>query len=230
MIHWYATAGFLMAILPVIATPGAGMTLLVQHVTTGGRRRAVPVILGTATGLYAHATLAVAGLSALIMHSAQAFTVVKLAGAAYLVGLGVWTWHTATRPRPHQSAGRPAPPESAGPPPPASTGPPPPASADRPGRARSVYVQAVLANVLNPKAASIYLTLVPQFVVPGPSVAGQILGLATVHAALMAVWSLTWTALLHRGAHLVREARFRRVVGRVSAVVLVALGVRAATA
>lgn len=222
MIHWYATAGFLLAILPVIATPGASMTLLVQHVTTGGRRRAVPVILGTATGLYAHATLAVAGLSALIMHSAQAFTVVKLAGAAYLVGLGVWTWHTATRPRPHQSAGRPAPP--------ASACPPPPASADRPGRARSVYVQAVLANVLNPKAASIYLTLVPQFVVPGSSVAGQILGLATVHAALMAVWLLTWTALLHRGAHLVRGARFRRVVGRVSAVVLVALGVRAATA
>ncbi|MEV5889579.1 LysE family translocator [Nonomuraea fuscirosea] len=205
MMHGYAAAGFLLAILPVIATPGASMTLLVQHVTTGGRRRAVPVLLGTATGLYAHATLAVAGLSTLITHSAQAFTVVKLAGAAYLVGLGGWTWHTTTRPRP-------------------------PASADRPGRARSVYVQAVLANVLNPKAASIYLTLVPQFVVPGSSVAGQILGLATVHAALMAVWLLTWTALLHRGARLVREARFRRVIGRVSAVVLVTLGLRAATA
>ncbi len=238
MISLYAAAGFLLAILPIVATPGASMTLLVQHVTAGGRRQALPVLLGTATGLYAHATLAVAGLSALIMHSAQAFTAVKLVGAAYLVGLGLWTWHTATRLRPQAPATRSLSPVPADPPPPsASTDRPPPSdqplsstSADRPERARSVYVQAVLANVLNPKAASIYLTLVPQFVVPGSSVAGQILALATVHAALMAVWLLTWAALLHRGAHLVREARFRRMIGKVSAVVLVALGVRAATA
>ncbi|MEV0419493.1 hypothetical protein [Streptosporangium canum] len=43
-----------------------------------------------------HAGLAVAGLSALIMHSSQAFTAVKLAGAAYLIGLATWTWHATT--------------------------------------------------------------------------------------------------------------------------------------
>ncbi|WP_283135956.1 LysE family translocator [Rhizohabitans arisaemae] len=87
MVHPYAVAGFLVAVLPLIATPGAGRTLLVQHVGRGGRRQAVPVILGTATGLYAHAALAVAGLSAVVMHSSQAFTAVKLAGAAYLSGM-----------------------------------------------------------------------------------------------------------------------------------------------
>ncbi|GAA2214856.1 LysE family translocator [Nonomuraea monospora] len=200
MIHPYAVAGFLLAILPLIATPGASLTLLIQHVTTGGRRRAVPVILGTVTGLYAHATLAAAGLSALVMHSSQAFTAVKLLGAAYLVGLGLWTWRSTTLPPP----------------------------TDQPERPGSGYTQAVLANVLNPKAASIYLTLVPQFVQSGDPLGGQILTLATAHALLMVVWLLTWTALLHQGANLVRKARFKRAIGRVTAVVLVVLGVRAA--
>ncbi|MGW0195571.1 hypothetical protein [Nonomuraea sp. NPDC003201] len=57
---------------------------------------------------------------------------------------------------------------------------------------------------------------------------GQILTLATGHALLMAVWLLTWTTLIHQGAHLVRKARFKRALGKVTAVALVILGVRAA--
>ena len=204
MIHPYAVAAFLLAILPIIATPGASLTLLIQHVTTDGRRRALPVILGTVSGLYAHATLAVAGLSALVMRSSQAFTAVKLTGAAYLIGLGLWTWRSTTLP-------------------------PPSTLTDQPKRIGSVYTQALLANVLNPKAASIYLTLVPQFILPGRPFGGQILTLATAHALLMAVWLLTWTALVHQGAHILHQARFKRAAGRVTAVVLVALGFRAAT-
>ncbi|MGW6496787.1 LysE family translocator [Nonomuraea angiospora] len=203
MIHPYAVAAFLLAILPIIATPGASLTLLIQHVTTDGRRQALPVILGTVSGLYAHATLAIAGLSALVMHSSQALAVVKLLGAAYLVGLGLWTWRSTTLP-------------------------PPATLTEQPKRTDSVYTQALLANVLNPKAASIYLTLVPQFVQSGRPIGGQILTLATAHALLMAVWLLTWTTLIHRGAHFVRKARFKRAVGKVTAVVLVILGVRAA--
>ncbi|MEV4111628.1 LysE family translocator [Nonomuraea sp. NPDC049695] len=204
MIHPYAVAAFLLAVLPIIATPGASLTLLIQHVTAGGRRQALPVILGTVSGLYAHAALAIAGLSALVMRSSQAFTAVKLIGAAYLVGLGLWTWRSTTLI-------------------------PPPAPADQPNPTGSVYAQAVLANVLNPKAASIYLTLVPQFILPGRPFGGQILTLATAHALLMAVWLLTWTVLIHQGAHIVHKARFKRAVGKVTAVVLVVLGVRAAT-
>jgi threonine/homoserine/homoserine lactone efflux protein len=203
VIHPYAVAAFLLAILPLIATPGASLTLLIQHVTTAGRRRALPVILGTVTGLYAHATLAIAGLSALVMHSSQAFAVVKFLGAAYLVGLGLWTWRSTTRP-------------------------PPPTLTEQPERTGSVYAQALLANVLNPKAASIYLTLVPQFIQSGGPIGGQILNLATAHALLMVVWLLIWTALIHQGAHFVRKARFKSAVGKVAAVVLVVLGVRAA--
>ncbi|SEG93204.1 Threonine/homoserine/homoserine lactone efflux protein [Nonomuraea solani] len=198
MIHPYAVAGFLLAILPLIAAPGASLTLLVGQVTTGGRRRAAPVILGTVTGLYVHATLAMAGLSALVMHSSQAFTTVKLAGAAYLIGLGIWTWRSTTPTRARRQ------------------------------RSGSPYVQALLSNVLNPKAASIYLTLVPQFVAPESPLTGQILTLATAHALLMVVWLLTWAFLIHRAAHVLRRPWFRQAIAKAASVVLVILGLRTA--
>ncbi|MGC4943524.1 LysE family translocator [Kribbella sp. DT2] len=192
-----------MAVLPLIATPGASLTLLIQHVTEGGRRQALPVVLGTVTGLYVHAGLAVAGLSALVMHSSQAFTAVKLVGAAYLIGLGIWTWRSAA---------------------------PKAAPSHRPSlrRANSVYVQALLANVLNPKAAAIYLTLVPQFIAPRQSFGGQILTLATAHALLIAAWLAVWTVLIRRASRTLRTPRFKQISARVTSAVLIALGVRSA--
>ncbi|MGC4949131.1 LysE family translocator [Streptomyces sp. DT224] len=200
MVHPVAVAGFLVAILPLIATPGASLALLVQYVTEGGRRRALPVVLGTVTGLYVHAALAAAGLSALVMHSSLAFTVVKLIGAVYLIGLGLWTWRTAA-PTPRRS---------------------------RPRRTDSVYAQALLANVLNPKAAAIYLTLVPQFVTPQHPLPGQILTLATAHALLITLWLTAWTFLILHATRVLRAPRCKRRAARATSAVLIALGVRSA--
>ncbi|HEY0496542.1 MAG TPA: LysE family translocator [Kutzneria sp.] len=191
MIHPYAVAGFLAAVFPITATPGASVALLIQ----AGRRRALPVIAGTITGLYVHATLAVLGLSAIVMQSSEAFAVVRVIGAVYLVGLGLWTWFAGRSPT------------------------------TRP-RTEPTYVRAVLANVLNPKAAAIYLTLVPQFVDPQEGLAAQILVLVTAHAVLALVWLSLWAFFLRR---LPRTDAFRQWARRVTAVVLIALGVRAAT-
>jgi Putative threonine efflux protein len=203
--HPYAVAGFLVAILPLIATPGASLALLIQHVTDSGHRQALPVTLGTVTGLYIHATLAIAGLSALVMHSSLTFTAVRLIGAVYLIGLGIWIWCSAApnaAPVPHrQRLSR---------------------------RADSVYTQALLANVLNPKAAAVYLTLVPQFIAPRQSFSGQILTLATAHALLLALWLAAWTFLVRRASDALQKSRFKRTAARTTSVVLIALGIRSA--
>jgi threonine/homoserine/homoserine lactone efflux protein len=191
VIQPYAVAGFLAAVFPITATPGASVALLIQ----AGPLRAVPVIAGTLTGLYVHATLAVLGLSAIVMQSSEAFVVVRWLGALYLVGLGLWTWFSG--------GSRPSKP-----------------------RTEPSFVRAVLANVLNPKAAAIYLTLVPQFVSPQESLAAQIYVLVTAHAILALLWLSLWAFVLRR---LPRTDVFRHWVRRVSAVVLVALGLRAAT-
>ncbi|MCK1814288.1 LysE family translocator [Streptomyces sp. XM4011] len=189
--------GFALAILPLVITPGASLTLLIRHVTEDGRRRAVPVVLGTVTGLYTHAALAVAGLSALVMGSETAFTVVRVAGACYLIGLGAWTWWSAGRSR------RPA---------------------GRGQRWRSAYPQALFANLLNPKAASVFLTLIPQFLTSGRPLAGQILALATVQIVMVSLWLTAWALLLPRTAARPGGERFRRTIGRIAGAMLIGLG------
>ncbi len=202
----YALAGFLAAVLPLVATPGASLTLLVQRVATGGRREAVPVVLGTATGLYVHATLAALGLSALVLRSSQAFTAVRLAGAAYLLVLGVSLWRSAA---PRSATVRPR------------VGVPPWAR-------RSTYAQALLGNVLNPKAASVFLTLMPQFVDPHHALLPQVLILATAQAALVAVWLLGWALVLGRATRAASSARFKAVLSRITGTLLVGLALRTA--
>lgn len=211
MVHLHAVAGFLTAVLPLVATPGASLALLMREVTERGRRRALPVVLGTATGLYVHAVLAAAGLSALVLHSDQAFRAVRLAGAVLLIGLGLWTWRSAGR-RPPESVPRSR------------------ARRRLPGLTGSAYVQAWAANVLNPKAASVYLTLVPQFLVPERALPGQILVLASAHAVLMTLWLLFWALLAGRAAHALRAPRVKDALTRVTALVLLGLGLRSAVA
>ncbi|GGO31874.1 LysE family translocator [Micromonospora parathelypteridis] len=203
-----AVLGFLLAVAPITATPGASLTLVVSRVATGGRRQGWWVILGTVTGLYVHATLAAVGLAALVLRSSQAFWVVKLVGAAYLVGLGIWLlWSASRRP----------------------TGPPPTVRARRlPWRVDHPYLQGLLGNVLNPKAAAIYLTLAPQFLEPGRPVLVPMLLLATAHAALHTCWLAGWTAVSGAAARLLRKASVRRVFDRLTGAILLGLGVRAA--
>ncbi|MFI6236985.1 LysE family translocator [Micromonospora sp. NPDC050784] len=208
--HGVAVLGFLVAVAPITATPGASLTLVVSRVATGGRRQGWWVILGTVTGLYVHATLAAVGLAALVLRSSQAFWVVKLVGAGYLVGLGLWMLWSASRRR--TEGGR-----------------RPKVSARRlPWRVDHPYLQGLLGNVLNPKAAAIYLTLAPQFLEPGRPVLVPMVLLATAHAALHTCWLAGWTVVSGAAARLLRTASVRRVLDRLTGVLLVGLGVRAA--
>ncbi|MBG6105294.1 threonine/homoserine/homoserine lactone efflux protein [Micromonospora vinacea] len=205
-----AVLGFLLAVAPITATPGASLTLVVSRVASGGRRQGWWVILGTVTGLYVHATLAAVGLAALVLRSSQAFWVVKLVGAGYLVGLGLWMLWSASRRR--TGAGR-----------------RPTVPARRlPWRVDHPYLQGLLGNVLNPKAAAIYLTLAPQFLEPGRPVLMPMMLLATAHAALATGWLAGWTVVSGAAARLLRTASVRRMLDRLTGVLLVGLGVRAA--
>ncbi|MEU8405613.1 LysE family translocator [Micromonospora sp. NPDC048842] len=205
-----AVLGFLLAVAPITATPGASLTLVVSRVASGGRRQGWWVILGTVTGLYVHATLAAVGLAALVLRSSQAFWVVKLVGAGYLVGLGLWMLWSASRRR-VRAGRRPA------------------VSARRlPWRVDHPYLQGLLGNVLNPKAAAIYLTLAPQFLEPGRPVLVPMLLLVTAHAAFATCWLAGWTVVSGAAARLLRTASVRRLLDRLTGVLLVGLGVRAA--
>ncbi|ADG77252.1 Lysine exporter protein (LYSE/YGGA) OS=Tsukamurella paurometabola (strain ATCC 8368 / DSM /CCUG 35730 / CIP 100753 / JCM 10117 / KCTC 9821 / NBRC 16120/ NCIMB 702349 / NCTC 13040) OX=521096 GN=Tpau_0614 PE=4 SV=1 [Tsukamurella paurometabola] len=201
----FAAAGFGLAVLPICLTPGVSFTLVTDRALTSGPRAAGSVILGTVLGLLTHALLAAAGLSAVVMASAEAFLVVKLLGAGYLVGLGLWMIRTSLRGAP---ASAPAVPWHRG----------------------GDVVRGYLGNVLNPKAAAVYLTLAPQFLDPGVPVAPQLLWLWMAHAVVAAGWLLVWGGVVTAIRRRVDLRRFRRRITGFGGVVMVGLGVRSAVA
>ncbi len=153
---------FLAASLVVIVAPGPDNILVLTRGVTLGRRAALVSAAGASFGLVCHSLFAAAGLSALLARSAVAFSVVKYVGAAYLIYLGVM----ALLGREHfVLAERGAPPLGL----------------------RSVFVQAVASNVLNPKIAVFFLAYLPQFADPSAAATAPRLLLLGLTFAL-----LTW--------------------------------------
>jgi threonine/homoserine/homoserine lactone efflux protein len=212
---WSAILGFALAVLPICLTPGTSFTLVTSRVLARGRRGGALVAAGTACGIVCHATLAGLGLAAVVMRSSEAFVVVKLAGAGYLVALGLSMVYRS-RVRGHAAE----------------------VDVDKsiPRLAwtgHNDFVQGLLGNLLNPKAAAVYLTLAPQFVrTPsgGTGLLGQMLVLAAAHVGVAVGWLLCWSVIVGAARVAVRSSRFRRAVDRITGSVLIMLGVRAAVA
>ena len=82
---------FVLAALALLVVPGPAVLYVVTRSIEHGRRAGLASVLGIHVGTLVHITAATLGLSALVLSSAVAFTAVKVAGAVYLVGLGLWT-------------------------------------------------------------------------------------------------------------------------------------------
>ena len=163
-------------------------------------------MLGVQVGGLVHVVAAALGVSALIASSAEAFTVVKYAGAAYLVVLGVRKLLTAGEENPQVELTR--------------------------SSSKTLFWHGVVVNVLNPKTALFFLAFIPQFVDPdaGP-VAPQMLVLGTLLVCIGVLSDGTYALLAARaGRRLRATAAARRLLDRISGGVFIALGVVAAVA
>ena len=183
--------------------PGADMALVAKVTLLDGKRAAFLTSLGICAGLPIHSTASALGLSLILATSAEAFTVVKYAGAAYLAYLGIRTIRDSLRPAadPHVAAAR-------------TRG------------AAAAFAQGWLSNVLNPKVALFYLTFLPQFISPGDNVLAKSLLLAGIHAVLGLAWLPLYAYAIDQIGVLIRGAR--RWLERLSGAALIALGVRLA--
>jgi len=171
-----------------------------------GRRAGLASVLGIHVGTLVHIGAATAGLSALVVSSATAYTAVKIAGAVYLVGLGLWTL-LSRRAEPEVALGGEA-------------------------RLRRAFAQGIVVNVLNPKTALFFLAFLPQFVDAGaPHPAVQIAFLGLLFALLGLVTDSLWAlAAGTAGGFLRRSRRFVRAQRYVTGGVYVGLGVATAFA
>ena len=155
----YVAAALLLAI-----TPGPGIFYVAARTLAGGRAEGLASSFGTGLGGLVHVLAGSLGVSAILLASAELFTALKLAGAAYLVWIGLRTIQAARRDAAVALAGGPVAPP---------IGP------------RRAFREGVLVEALNPKTAAFFLAFVPQFVDPAAgSVALQFLALGSIAVAL----------------------------------------------
>jgi threonine/homoserine/homoserine lactone efflux protein len=193
---------FAVACLAFLAIPGPSVFYIVTRSLVQGRRAGVTSMLGVQAGGLVHVVAAAFGVSALIASSAAAFTVVKYAGAAYLVFLGLRKLLGGEDTEPELPS-------------------------DRSSAAR-LFGHGVVVNVLNPKTALFFLAFLPQFVDPsaGP-VAPQMLVLGLMLVSLGVLSDGTYALL---AAGIGNRLRSRRRLEKLSGGVFVSLGVVAALA
>jgi threonine/homoserine/homoserine lactone efflux protein len=161
-----AIARFAVLALALIVVPGPSVMFVIARAVTVGRRAALATVAGNAAGVYAQVVLVALGLGALVERSIAVFTVVKLAGAGYLVWLGVQAIRhrrDPITPGPERAAPRPA------------------------------WRDGFVVGIANPKAIVFFAAILPQFVERDGAPAGaQMLALGVVFVAIALVSDSVW--------------------------------------
>jgi threonine/homoserine/homoserine lactone efflux protein len=186
----------------VIVTPGQDTALAIRNSLLGGRRPGVFTALGVSTGQAVWALATSVGLAALIVAFEPAFVALKLAGAAFLIYLGIQALVAAVRGR-HVERTHGGGPLTSG----------------------VAFRQGVLSNLGNPKMAVFFTSLLPQF---GAESFGGLLALGLVFCTMTFVWLSGYAFAVARAGDVLRRPAVRRVFDAVLGAVLVGLGIRLA--
>jgi threonine/homoserine/homoserine lactone efflux protein len=197
---------FAAAALALIVVPGPAVLYIVSQSIDRGRLAGFVSALGIAVGALVHVGAAAIGLSSILVSSATAFNVVKYAGAAYLVGMGLWTIFRRREE--------------------------PAVSAPSERRLRRRFGQGVIVNVLNPKTALFFFAFLPQFVDPEQGAAVLQIGvLGLVFVVIAVVSDSIWALAAGTASERLRgNRRFLSAQRYVSGSVFVGLGALTAAA
>ena len=199
---------FLVAAVVLVLLPGPDSFLILSRSLFDGRLQGWIAALGTTTGNVVHAVLAAIGVSAIIAASPWMFDALRVAGATYLVWLGIRALHGAITTWRHGNG---------------------PAACPAPRLGwRAIFVQAALTNLLNPKVILFYMAFVPQFVQPAlGSIGVQTMVLGLTLAGMALIYHLVLAALAAGAARRVLQShRFRALLNAVAGLMFVGFAIR----
>lgn len=199
---------FTLAALLLTLSPGPDTFLVIGSTVQGGIRAGLAAVAGIISGGFFHAALFAFGIARVLVYSPTLFMAVKIAGALYLIWLGLGALRSAATPRPDAVATTEIP------------------RADL----RRRYLQGLLSNALNPKIAVFYLAFLPQFLQPGDPIALKSAGLIGIHYALGLIWLSTLALAVGRFGHWLRRSRVQRALDGLVGAVMTGFGVRLALA
>nr|WP_298250861.1 LysE family translocator [uncultured Halomonas sp.] len=199
---------FLVAITLLSITPGVDTLLVIRNTSRGGVRDGALTSLAICCGLFVHAAVSALGISLILLQSAWAFGVLKLAGAVYLIWLGLQALLAARR-----GQGLPV--------------------AGMGGARRGVSVwrplrEGLLSNVLNPKTIVFYMAFLPQFIAPGDPALIKSLFLAGVHFVIANLWQIGVASMVGGAGRLLASPVFARGLNGLTGMVLIVFGIRLA--
>jgi threonine/homoserine/homoserine lactone efflux protein len=194
---------FTAATIVLLMIPGPTILLVVSYALGQGWRSALPISIGVALGDFTAMTLSMLGIGALLSASATVFTVLKLAGAAYLIYLGIRLWRAGGRLHVEAQTNT------------ASAG--------------KMLSHAWLVTVLNPKSITFFVAFLPQFLDARGDVPAQMVIFEATFLVLAFANALGYALVASRARALVRSSKAIRVINRVGGGILVSAGVATAT-
>ena len=192
---------FVVSAILLNLVPGSDTVYVLTRAIGGGRKKGVISALGISTGILVHTLLAALGLSVILRESALAFNIMKIAGAGYLVFLGI---KAVVSKKPLFDSD--------------------PESLDE--SPLKVYRQGVLTNVLNPKAALFFLALLPQFVSQSAGSSPlPFLALGLTFFTTSTIWSVVLAfAASFANALLRKNERVQKGAGKATGIIYILLG------
>lgn len=193
----------------LVMSPGPNGVLIARTVPTSGRAAGFATIAGFVVAFFVHGTFAIFGLSVLLMQSTVLFSIVKFAGAAYLIWVGLRALNDAWR-------GKAAATLSIAP-------------ARNPRGLIKAFREGFLTNMLNPKVAMFYLAAFPQFIPAGTTSIAAAYTLVTVHAMINIAWFAPMVLLFDRLSRAARSGNFQRWVKGLTGAVFIGFGLKLAT-
>ena len=202
LLHWTT---FLTAAVLLNLSPGPDIAYVLGQTVRGGKRAGFAAMFGVWTGAFGHVLMVAAGLSVILATSAVAFALVKWAGAAYLIWLGIAALRSGGGSFISDNV---------------KSG----------SDCFPIYKQGVFVGILNPKVAIFFLAFLPQFVVAG---AGPVWAQLFLHGALIiVVAAFIEPPMVLAGGKLTSKLRNNKRIGlwmdRVLGSLFIALGIRLA--
>ncbi|MCV6588768.1 MAG: LysE family translocator [Marinobacterium sp.] len=199
---------FLAAITILTMSPGVDTMVIIRNSARGGWRDGLVTSTAICMGLFVHATVSAVGIAVILAQTAWAFNALKMAGAAYLIWLGL----TSLRAAMSNQAGF-------------KLGEFQQGNDFRFGRS---VKEGFLSNVLNPKTVVFYMAFLPQFIDPEGNALTQSLLLAGIHFTIAMLWQGGIVLLVDRARGWLQKPRVSRAFDGLTGTVLTALGARLA--
>ena len=194
---------FVAASTALLLIPGPTVLLVLSYALSKGRTVAVASAAGVAAGDLVAMTASLAGLGALVLASATAFTVLKWAGALYLIWLGIKLIRSAP------SKGLQAPSSQVS--------------------AQSVFCNAAAVTALNPKSIAFFIAFVPQFVRPDTPLIPQFAILIATFVTLAALNAMAYALLADRMRRVISRPSVLTWITRAGGITLIGMGILTAT-